>query len=160
MKQVELVEMGWVMTDEEAKRQEAEVEERREAMIMADEQDFEAGMELTEEYLAEEVEPHELEELCFLVIQNFVVKRAEMRGETEGLHSDLLKLQEQIALAFMHWDGEGDFDDEVDTVRLLEILIPFIDRAIESAKFASEETVQWLEQLRDGVTHLRDQLAG
>ena len=69
-----------------------------------------------------------------------------------------MKFQEQVAHALMHWDGEGGFDDEAHTVTLLGSLLPFIDRARESAKFIAETTVEMLEHLRRGVVRLRKEL--
>lgn len=157
---LELQEMVWTMTPEEAAEGERALRDTREEFLGGSEDDFWEEMELVEEFVEEEVEPHKLEELCFLIVQEFVIRSSEATPEKEALHSELLKLQEQIALAFMHWDGEGAFEDRADTVRLLGRLVPFIDRARESAKFVAETTVEMLEQLRAGVVRLRDELAG
>jgi hypothetical protein len=155
---LELREMVWVMTDEEAKEGEQALADTREEFLSGGEEDLWEEIELVEDYVAEDVEPHELEEVCFLIVQEFVLRSSEATPEKEALHGELLKLQEQMSLAFMHWDGEGGFDDEEETVRLLRTLLPFIDRARNQAKFVAETTVEMLEQLRIGVVRLRNDL--
>lgn len=156
---LELREMVWSMTPREAAEGEEILADTRAEFRSIDEEDLWEEIELVEDYVAEEVEPHELEEVCFLIIQEFIVQTDEATPEREALHGELLKLQEQVSLAFMHWDGEDGFDDEADTVRLLGTLLPFIDRASESAKFIAETTREMLEQLRRGVVRLRKELA-
>lgn len=71
---------------------------------------------------------------------------------------DLLKLQEQMNGTFIHVNHDGDFDEIPETVSLLNTLIPFIDRAAESAKFIVETTAENLLHLQ-GIINLRDELA-
>lgn len=141
---MELVEMVWSMTAEEAEMEREEVEEARERF----DDDFE-----------EEIEPHELEELCFLIVQEFVINSADDSEEKQELHRDLLGLQEQVAVAFVYYTNEGTFEDAPATVKLLGGLLPLIDRAAENARFAAETTAELLLQLREGIVALRDVLA-
>lgn len=161
--QVELVEMEWAMSAEEAAREEAAVNDKRDEILGKGQESMEGfyeEMELIEDYLDDDVEPHELEEQCFLIVQEFVINAADQSEAKQELHGDLLKLQEQMAGAFGYYTNEGTFDEVRETVRLLNRVLPFIDRAAESAKFVAATTAELLMQLRAGVVVLRDELAG
>lgn len=141
---MELVEMVWAMTAEEAEMEREEIEEARERF----DDDFE-----------EEIEPHELEERCFLIVQEFVINSADDSEQKQELHRNLLELQEQVARAFAYYTNEGTFEDAPATVRLLGGVLPLIDRAAENAKFVAETTAELLLQLREGLEALRDELS-
>lgn len=112
-------------------------------------------IERVEDYLDHDPEPHEIEELCFLIVQEFVINSE----EKQELHRDLLGLQEQVVVAFGYYTNERTFEDAPATVKLLGRLLPLIDRAAESARFAAETTAELLLQLREGIVALRDVLA-
>jgi hypothetical protein len=158
---LELVEMAWTLSPEEAAEGEAAVEQAR-AETVHDEDDwetaFEQDMELIEEYVGDDPEPHDLEELCFLIVQEFVIKTADGSEEKQELHSNLLKLQEQIGGAFIHLDDAGEFHDIPATIRLLSAVLPLIDRAAESARFIAETTHENLLHLKEGIIALRTEL--
>lgn len=159
---VELVEMAWVMSEEEAAREEVAINGRREEIVRRGEESMEGfyeDMELIEEYLDEDVEPHVLEEECFLIVQEFVINASDESEAKQELHNDLLKLQEQIAGAFAFYNEEGTFDEVSETISLLTGVLPFIDRAVESAKFVAETTAHYLMQLRAGIVALRQELS-
>lgn len=160
---VELVEMVWALGAEEAAEEEERVNQVRveyQPKGSDDFDDFVEGVEILEEYIDDglEPEPHELEELCFLIVQEFIVNSADDSTEKEELHNDLLKLQEQIAGAFIHHNDEGGFDDLPDTIKRLGALLPFIDRAGNSARYVAETTTEHLDRLRAGIVKLRDEL--
>jgi hypothetical protein len=159
---MELVEMAWSMSAEEAEEETREVDQTREEIHTKAGESMSAfyeEMELIEEYVEEEIEPHELEEKCFLIVQEFVINSADDSEQKQDLHGHLLKLQEQMAGAFEHYTNEGTFEDVPQTIRLLSGVLPFIDRAAGSAKFTTETTAELLGQLRGGVVALRDELA-
>lgn len=160
---LELVEMAWSLSPEEAAAGEIAVKQSR-AETVHDDDDWEAGfeedMELIEEYLDEDPEPHELEELCFLIVQEFVINTADGSGDKEELHSNLLKLQEQIAGAFIYLNDEGEFDDIPATIRLLTAVLPLIERTAESARYLAASTYENLLNLKDGISLLRKELQG
>jgi len=158
---LELVEMAWSLCPAEAAAGEALVDQIREEFQYNGEGSaaFEEDMELVDEWLEVDPEPHELEELCFLIVQHFIVHSADDSDQKQELHNNLLKLQEQIAGAFIHLDHDGEFDDIPETISLLTGLIPFIDRTSASAKFTAETTAESLLDLRAGVIRLRDELA-
>jgi hypothetical protein len=159
---VELVEMVWAMTEQEAEMGAQIADDKREEILSKGEEsweDFMEEMEMVEGYVADDPEPHELEEQCFLIVQEFVINSADRSEEKEELHGDLLKLQEQIAGAFCHLNYEGGFGEIPETVRLLGGVLPFIDRASASAQFVAMTTHVCLLQLREGIEVLRDKLA-
>lgn len=159
---LELVEMVWSLPPEEAEAEEAAVDNAREELLFEGsdwEADFEEEMELLEEFVGVDPEPHELEEVCFLIVQDFVINSADGSAEKQELHSNLLKLQEQIADAFIHLDHDGEFLEIRDTVRLLNGVIPFIDRAAGSARYVAESTYENLLRLKKGIISLRDELS-
>jgi len=158
---LELVEMAWSMSPEEAAAGEAMVDHTREEIHRHASESmagFYEDMELVEEWVEEDPEPHELEELCFIIVQEFIINSAGESPEKQDLHNNLLKLQEQISGAFIYWNHEGEFDEIRQTVPLLTALLPFIDRAADSAKFIAETSAENLLHLRKGITALRDQL--
>lgn len=160
---LELVEMSWSLSAEEAARGEALVEQTREELFISSDDGMESfyeEMDLIEEYLEEDVEPHEIEEICFLIVQDFIINSSDDTERNMNLHSDLLKLQEQVAGAFLHLDHDGEFEDVRATIALLTAVLPFIDRASASARDLVESTAGYLLQLREGVVTLRDELAG
>lgn len=158
---LELVEMVWTMTQQEADMEEEIVNDKREEILSkgAESGDgFMADMKLIEDYVADGPEPHELEERCFLIVQEFVVNSADGSEEKEALHGNLLKLQEQVGGAFGYLNHEGGFDDIPATIKLLNGVLPFIDRAADSANFAVAKTAELLGQFREGIVALRDEL--
>ncbi len=158
---LELVEMAWTLSPEEAAAGEAAVEETREEFQRASEESMEAfydEMELLDEYIAGDPEPHELEELCFLIVQHFVIHTADGSDEKQDLHIHLLKLQEQISGAFIHHALEDEFANIPETISLLTSVLPFIDRAAASAKTVTDATVENLGDLREGIIRLREKL--
>ncbi len=160
---LELVEMAWSLGEEEAAEGAQLVKKMREEVILKSQESmagFYEEMELIEEYVAEDPEPHGLEEQCFLIVQEFILNSADDSEEKLNLHSDLLKLQEQIAGAFIHYDGEGNFEDIPRTIKLLDGVLPFIERAATGAKSVTETTANLLEMLHMGVYALRERLAG
>jgi antitoxin component HigA of HigAB toxin-antitoxin module len=122
---------------------------------MVEGEDMDGHIERVEDYLDHDPEPHEIEELCFLIVQEFVINSE----EKQELHRDLLGLQEQVVVAFGYYTNERTFEDAPATVKLLGRLLPLIDRAAESARFAAETTAELLLQLREGIVALRDVLA-
>lgn len=156
---LELVEMVWSMTPEEAAAEQASVDQIRKEFMPEDEEGFDEDMKLLDEWFEEDPEPHEIEELCFLIVQEFIINSNQDSEQKQELHSDLLKLQEQIAGAFIHLNHDGEFDDIPDTVSLLTAVIPFIDRATKSAKYTRETSAESLLDLRESVIRLRDELA-
>jgi hypothetical protein len=160
---LELVEMAWSLSPEEAAEGEATVKETRDEMLNESgdwTNSFEDDLELIEEYLGDDPEPHELEELCFIIVQEFVINTADGSPEKQELHTHLLKLQEQIAGAFIHLDHDGEFGDIPATIRLLNAVLPLIDRTVECARFLAETTHEHLLELSHGIIALRDELAG
>jgi hypothetical protein len=158
---LELVEMAWSLTPEEAAEGEAAVEQARAETVHDDDdwaKGFEQDMELIEEYVGDDPEPHELEELCFLIVQEFVIHTADGSEEKQELHNNLLKLQEQIGDAFIHLDDEGGFDDIPATIRLLAGVLPLIDRTADSARYLAETTYENLLNLKEGIIALRKEL--
>jgi len=155
---VELVEMVWSLSAEEAAEGEDLAEQvRMEHMVEGE--DLEGHIERIEGYIDHDPEPHEIEEKCFLIVQEFVINSADDSEEKKELHGDLIKLQEQMAGAFVHYDDEEDtFDDVSRTITLLNGVLPFIDRAAVSAQFVAETTSVLLEGLRESVVALRDEL--
>ncbi len=97
-------------------------------------------------------------ELCFLIVQEFVINTADGSEEKQELHSNLLKLQEQIAGAFIHLDHDGEFDDIPATIRLLTAVLPLLDRTAESARYLAETTYENLLNLKEGIIALRKEL--
>ncbi|MEP2777650.1 MAG: hypothetical protein ABJQ29_09070 [Luteolibacter sp.] len=159
---LELVELCWALSAQEAAEGEAVVEQTREQFQRGAEDSmagFYEDMELIDEYVADDPDPHELEEACFLIVQEFVINSADGSDEKQELHSNLLKLQEQIALTFTYLDHDGNFTDIPATIRLLHAVIPFIDRAVSSAKYVAETTAELLLELREGIIALSNQLA-
>jgi len=159
---LELVEMFWSMSPEEAAAGEALVDQTREEMRRHAEESmasFHEEMELVEAWVGEDSEPHELEELCFLIVQEFIINPAEDSDQKQELHDNLLKLQEQIAGTFVHLDHHGNFENIPATMSLLATVVPFIDRAAISAKGIAETSAENLLQLREGIIRLRDELA-
>lgn len=157
---LELKEMAWSLSAEEAADGERLVKQTR-AEIEHDANDgsgFYEDMELVEEWLGDEPEPHDLEELCSIIVQEFIINSADDSAQKQALHSDLLKLQEQMNYTFVHFSHEGEFNDIPETIKLFGTLIPFIDRAAESAKFVAETTAEHLLQLRQGIINLRSEL--
>jgi hypothetical protein len=126
---------------------------------MVEGEDMDGHIERVEDYLDHDPEPHEIEELCFLIVQEFVINSADDSEEKQELHRDLLGLQEQVVVAFGYYTNERTFEDAPATVKLLGGLLPLIDRAAESARFAAETTAELLLQLREGIVALRDVLA-
>ena len=122
---------------------------------MVEGEDMDGHIERVEDYLDHDPEPHEIEELCFLIVQEFVINSE----EKQELHRDLLGLQEQVVVAFGYYTNERTFEDAPATVKLLGRLLPLIDRAAESARFAAETTAELLLQLREGLEALRDELS-
>lgn len=155
---VELVEMGWTMTEEEAAIEKGLVHESRLEHGVEGE-DFDGNLERIEEYLDHDPEPHEIEEKCFLIVQEFVINSADDSEQKKELHRDLTKLQDKMAGAFVYYDDEEDsFDNAPKTIALLSEVLPFIDRASVSAKFVTEMTFELLNGLRESVLALRDEL--
>lgn len=158
---LELVEMAWSLSAEEAKEGEAAIKQSR-AETVHEGDDWTTGfaedMELMEEYIGDEPEPHEIEELCFIIVQEFVINTADGSEEKQELHTNLLKLQEQIGGAFIHLDDEGEFDDIPATVRLLTAVLPLLDRTAESARYLAETTYENLLSLKEGIITLRKDL--
>lgn len=158
---LELIEMAWSLTAEEAAVGEAAIKQSR-AETVHEGDDWAAGfaedMELIEEYVGEDPEPHEIEELCFIILQDFVNNTADGSEEKQELHTNLLKLQEQIGGAFIHLDYEGGFDDVPATIRLLNAVIPLLDRTAESARYHAETTHEFLLHLKEGIISLRKEL--
>jgi hypothetical protein len=159
---MDLIEMVWSLSPEEAAAGEALVDQTREEIQRHAEESmagFYEEMELIEEWAGVDPEPHELEELCFLIVQEFIIHSADGSDQKQELHNELLKLQEQIAGTFIHLDYDGNFDDVPETISLLSTVIPFIDRASASAQFIAETTAENLLRLRKGIIRLRDELA-
>ena len=157
---LELVEMAWVLPPEEAAQEEAIVDQTRDEIERYEGgtvDGFHETMELVEEWL-EDAEPHELEELCLLIVQEYIIDPGRNSEQQQELHNDLLKLQEQISGAFVHLEQDGQFADIRATVSLLSGTIPFIDRTIRSAQFVAETTAENLHKLREGVITLREEL--
>ena len=155
---VELVEMVWALTAEEAAEGEDLADHvRLEQMVEGE--DMDGYIEDIEDYLDHDPEPHEIEEKCFLIVQNFVINSADDSEQKKELHGNLTKLQKQLAGAFSYYDDvEDSFDDAPKTIALLSGVLPFIDRASESAKFVAEMTFELLAGLRESVIALRDEL--
>ena len=158
---LELLEMAWSLSPAEAAAEKALVDRMREEIHRSesDPTGFGESMELVDEWLDMDPEPHELEELCFLIVQHFIINSADGSDGKQELHSDLLKLQEQIDGAFILLNFDGKFDDIPETISLLSGVIPFIDRAIRNAKFIAGETYESLTDLREGILRLREDLA-
>lgn len=156
---LELVEMAWSPSAEEAAAEKASVDEMREEIHLqeGDIDGFEESMGLIDEWL-EDPEPHEIEEFCFLIVQHFIIHLADGSEQKQELHGNLLKLQEQIAGAFIYLDHEGEFTEIRQTISLLSGVIPFIDRANDSAKFIAQEISEHLLDLRRKILRLRDEL--
>jgi hypothetical protein len=160
---LELVEMAWSLSPEEAAADEAALNQIRSQFNPNGDDDddwttgFDENLELIEEYIDDEPEPHELEELCFLLVQEFIINTADGSDEKQELHN-ILKLQEQIAGAFSHHNHDGEFDDIPATIRLLTALLPLIDRTAQTAKFIAETTEQNLLHLKQGIISLRRDL--
>lgn len=156
-----LVEMAWSLSPEEAAAGDAAVEQTR-AETLHEGDDWTAGfeedMELIEEYVGDEPEPHEIEEHCFIIVQDFVINTADGSEEKQELHTNLLKLQEQIGGAFIHLDYEGGFDDVPATTRLLTAVLPLLDRTVESARYLAETTHEELLNLKERIIKLRKEL--
>lgn len=162
MMTLELIEMAWTLGVEEAAREEAEVEElRADTVLKGEEQmaDVYDQLELIDEFVAEEVEPHELEEHCFLILQDFITNSADGSADKQTLRGDLIKLQEQMATAFSHHAGDGTFDDERETAKLLTGVLPFLDRALATATKTTPSTATHLLGLRESIVELRDELS-
>ena len=155
---IELVEMVWTLTAEEAEEGEELVRQTR-LEHMVEGEDFDEDIERIEEYLDHDPEMHEIEEKCFLIVQEFVINSADGSEEKQELHSDLTKLQEQVAGAFSYYDDlEDSFDEVPKTITLLNGVLPFIDRASGSAQFVAETTFDLLAGLRESIIALRDEL--
>lgn len=158
---LELVEMAWSMSPEEAAAGEAIIEQTREEFQCLAEDSTEGffeDIELIEEWLEEDPEPHELEELCMIIVQEFIINSADGSDQKQELHDNLLKLQEQINGTFIHLDHDGNFENIPKTISLLKTVLPFIDRAATSAKFLAETTAEHLLHLREGIVSLREEL--
>jgi len=155
---LELVEMVWAMTEKENEREEQIVNEKREEVLLNGE-DFRDELDLLDDYEEDEPEPHQLEEQCFLIVQEFVVNSADGSEGKKELYEDLLKLQEQVAESFVYLNYEGGFDEVPETVKLLGAVLPFIDRATVSAQFVATITHTHLLELREGIGALREALA-
>jgi len=159
---LELIEIAWSLSEEEAVEGEAIVQESRMQTIHSfgdSEDSFDDYIGLVEEFVADDPEPHELEELCFLIVQDYVIHSADRSEEKQELHSDLLKLQEQIAGAFVHHNDDGQFDDIPATLGLLTALVPFIDRATASAQYLASSTHDHLLDLKNGIIALCNELS-
>ncbi len=158
---LDLVEMAWSLSAEEAAEGEAAIKQSR-AETVHEGDDWATGfaedMELIEEYVGDEPEPHEIEELCFIIVQDFVINTADGSEEKQDLHTNLLKLQEQIGGAFIHLDYEGGFDDVPATIRLLNAVLPLLDRTAESARYLAESTYENLLNLKERIIVLRKEL--
>lgn len=157
---LELIEMAWKPSPEEDAAEQALVEHTREEIHRHESEGagFEDSMELVDEWLEVDPEPHELEELCFLIVQDFIINSADGSDRKQELHNNLLKLQEQIGGAFIYLNHDGEFDEIRETISLLTGVIPFIDRANHSAKFIAEATSENLLNLRAGILRLREEL--
>jgi len=156
---IELVEMVWALTADEAAEGESLAHQTRLEHLVEGE-DLDEHIEGIEDYLDHDPEPHEIEEKCFLIVQEFVINSADDSEQKRELHRDLTKLQEQMAGAFSYYDDEEDsFGNVPKTIALLRGLLPFIDRASGSAKFVAEMTSELLIGLRESVIALRNELA-
>ena len=158
---LELLEMEWSMSAEEAAAEKIVVDQTRNDNHRSENDviDFDEGAEPFYEWFDEDPEPHELEELCFLIVQHFMIHSDNGSKQMRELHAKLLELQEKIGEAFIHLDYDGDFTDIPETISLLKGVIPFIDRANESAKFITESLSESLLDLREGILRLRDELS-
>jgi len=155
---VELVEMEWSLSAEEAAIEKQRIDEMREEIVYSD-KNFYEEMELIEDFVSDDPDPHELEEQCFLIVQEFIINSANDSEEKQDLHSDLTKLQEQMAGAFEYYTDDDEFEDVPRTVTLLSGVLPFIDRACASSQFVADTTYTLLFSLRGGIVKLRDELA-
>ncbi|YCM43124.1 hypothetical protein V2O64_17590 [Verrucomicrobiaceae bacterium 227] len=153
--EIELMEMVWAMTAEEAATEMKEADRIRDRFY--EEMSFDEDED--EDDFDEEIELHVLEERCFLIVQEFVINSADDSEAKKALHRSLLKLQEEVAEAFGFYTNEGTFEDIPGTIKLLGGVLPFIDRAAASAQYAAETTVELLAQLKVGIVTLRDELA-
>lgn len=153
---LELVEMVWSLSMEEAAEEMRLAKQIRTEIRMASMENLE-DLEEDDEWMDEE-EPHELEEHCFLIIQEFLFRFADGSDEANELHSDLLELQDQIGDAFAYFIYGRGFEEIDETISLLSGVLPFIDTAMASARFHAETTVENLADLKAGIVRLRDEL--
>ena len=159
---LELEEMVWSLSAEEAAEQERLIDQERERYEAIAEESVEGyygEMDYEDDdHFDSDPDLHNLEEFCFLIVQEFTLNSADDTPEKKSLNNALLELQEKVAEAFTYYEGDGIFDEPTWTVAKLGELIPVLDQVEADSKYLAATTSEFLGQLRDGILRLRDEL--